>query len=166
VGQIVANYKNRFTLDYRFQLDNHDLSSRRHEVGATTNIGPVSLYGQYLFANPIEGAVIDDNREQLQVGAAYAATDEWRFRTATLHDLGGVDPGLRRASFGVDYTGECFTVSSTLDRNLTRNSSGESSTEIYFRIGLKNLGEFETSGISLGSSSDDDDDNKSILPPP
>jgi LPS-assembly protein len=128
-------------------------------------MGPVRMNAQYLFANPVEGTTIDDDREQLQLGVAYAATDEWQFRTATLHDLGGTDPGLRRASFGVDYSGECFTVSSTLDRNLTRNSSGESSTEIYFRIGLKNLGEFQTSGITLGRSSDDDDD-RSILPPP
>lgn len=165
VGQVVADYKQRFGLNYRFQLDNDNLASRRHEAGAYASVGPVRVNAQYLFANPIEGTSLDDNREQVSVGMAYRVNPEWQVRSAVLHDL-GADPGLRRATFGVDYSGECFTTSATLDRNLTRNSSGESSTEIFFRIGLKNLGEFQTSGISLGGSARDDADNSTTLMPP
>lgn len=167
VGQITANYKNRFTIDYRFQLDNVDMSPRRHEVSAMAQAGPVTLTSQYLYANPIEGTNLDDDREQIQAGIGYQVTDEWRVRTAVLRDL-GEDEGLRRATLGVDYLGQCFTVAATVDRNLTRDSSGESNTEVFFRVGLKNLGEFETSGISLGGSSSEDDDDESqalALPP-
>jgi len=46
-------------------------------------------------------------------------------------------------------------------RNLTRGSSGDSNTEATIRIGLKNLGEFTTSGINLDGlgGQDDDDEN-------
>lgn len=162
VGQITASYKRNFSLDYRFQLDNVDMSSRRHEVNTYGRVGPVTANAQYLYADPIAGTRIDDDREQIQLGLGYAFSDTWQVRTAVLRELGD-DPGLRRATFGVDYIGQCLTIAGTLDRNLTRDSSGESNTEIFFRIGLKNLGEFETSGISLGG--EDDDDNQNILPP-
>ena len=158
VGQVTAAYKDRFTLDYRFQLDNEKLSSRRHEVDASARAGPVQVAARYLYAGAIEGTDLNEDREQIQAGISYQVSEEWRVRSTALHDLGD-DPGLRKATFGVDYMGQCYNVSGTIQRNLTRDSSGESNTEIMFRVGLKNLGEFETSGINLTSSGSGSDDN-------
>jgi LPS-assembly protein len=57
-----------------------------------------------------------------------------------------------------------MTFGLTAQRSLTSDSSGDSGTEIMLRIGFKNLGEFETSGISLGSpgSDNDDDDDEDV----
>lgn len=159
VGQISASYKNRFNLDYRFQLDNDTRASRRHEASSSVNFGKVEVGAQYLYAKAIEGTSLSEDREQVSAYAAYSINDEWRVNTAALQDLGD-DPGLRKASFGVDYFGQCFNISGVVVRNLTRDSSGESNTEATIRIGLKNLGEFTTSGISLdglGGKEDDED---------
>lgn len=162
VGQVSASYKTRFNLDYRFQLDDNTHASRRHEVSSSASIGKLSLGAQYLYARAIEGTYLSEDREQVGASASYAVSDEWRVNTSILQDL-GEDPGLRRASFGVDYFGQCFNISGVVVRNLTRDSSGESSTEATIRIGLKNLGEFTTSGISLdglgGQDGDDNDDD-------
>lgn len=166
VGQITAGYKNRFSLDYRFQLDSEDSASRRHEVTAAAELGRLSLSSRYLYARALEGTNLSEDREQIQAAAAYQVADEWRVRSSITQDLGD-DPGMREADFGVDYIGQCLTLSGTLQRNLSREASGQSNTEIMFRMGFRNIGEFTTSGISLTSSGGDDeteDDSKGNLP--
>lgn len=167
VGQIAANYKNKFTLDYRFQLDSNSYASARHELSTTATIGKLQLGSQYLYAKAIEGTDLSETREQIYGYVGYRISDEWNVRSSVLHDL-GEDAGLRRAALGIDYFAQCFNISTTVERNLTRDSSGESNTEAMIRVGLKNLGEFTTSGISLdgiGGSSDDDERSVSAAPP-
>ncbi len=163
VGQISASYKARYSLDYRFQVDSETYASERHEVSGRATFGAVTLGSRYLYAKGIEDTELSSQREQVQGWVSYAINDQWRTNAYVLQDLGD-DPGLRRASWGLDYIGQCFNISGTVQRNLTSESSGESSTEAMFRIGLKNLGEFSISGISLdglGSSDDDDSDDRS-----
>lgn len=153
VGQISGVYADDYGLNYRFQLDNQTLASVRHEIDARARFGPVKLGSRYLFSDPIEGTSIDESRQQLQGSAAVQLARAWRVRTSALQDL-GQDPGLRKANLGLDYIGQCVNFSATATRTLTRESSGDSGTEIMFRIGLKNLGEFQTSGLDLNSSSE------------
>lgn len=165
VGQVTASYRQRYNLDYRFQLDSDSYGSHRHEVTAGADFGKVQMAARYLYANALGGTTLTESREQVQASVAYSLTDNWRVRTAALHDL-GEDPGLRRADLGVDYIGQCFNFSATARRNLTHDSSGDSGTEVMFRVGLKNIGEFQTSGINLTNSRNDEEDNdQEILPP-
>lgn len=153
VGQISGVYDSDYALDYRFQIGGQTLTSVRHEIDARGTFGPLEIGSRYLFSDPLEGTSIDESREQVQGSTAWRVSDRWRLRTAALHDL-GQDPGLRKANFGMDYMGQCVNFSATATRTLTRDSSGDSGTEIMFRIGLKNLGEFQTSGFSLTPSSE------------
>ena len=148
VGQITANYKNRYTLDYKFELDSNDYTARRHEVSAGLNVKRLQFGVSYLYARPIDGTTLADNREQVSGTATYELSDSWKVRAQATEAL-GADRGLRNALFGIDYLGQCFNVTGNLQRNLTDDSSGISSTVVVFRLGLKNLGEFSTSGINL-----------------
>lgn len=152
VGQVVARYKNIYDLNYRFQLNNKDLSSQRHEVDATADWNRFRLNANYLFASALEGTDILESREQLEGNAQLYLTKEWRARFGAIQDL-GASPGLRRAHVGLDYLGQCLFWSVTGRRNLTSDSSGDSSTEVLFRIGLKNLGEFEESSLRPANES-------------
>ncbi|MCB1562162.1 MAG: LPS-assembly protein LptD [Alphaproteobacteria bacterium] len=151
VGQVSANLKNRYNLNYRFQLDGSNLTSQRHEVDAGLYLSRFSLSSRYLFAKALEGTDINESREQLQADAAYYLSESWRMRTGGTQDLGAT-PGLRKAYVGLDYLGQCLSWSLTGERNLTDDSSGDSSTEVLFRIGLKNLGEFESSPLRPDSA--------------
>jgi len=152
VGEIKANYKGDYQLDYRFQLDNDKLSPQRHELAASMAISDLNLSTNYLYAKAIDGSVDIETREQINNSASYYINDQWRLFGSARHDLGS-KPGLRHANLGVDYLGQCISLSLIGQRNLTDNSSGNSGTEIFFRIGLKNLGEFKSTGVQLGSSS-------------
>lgn len=151
VGQISGRLKNRYDLNYRFQLDGSNLTSQRHEVDAGLYLSRFSLSSRYLFAKALEGTDINESREQLQADAAYYLTESWRMRTGGTQDLGAT-PGLRKAYVGLDYLGQCLSWSLTGERNLTDDSSGDSSTEVLFRIGLKNLGEFESAPLRPDSA--------------
>ncbi len=151
VGQVSGSYKGDYVLDYRFQLDNDSLASQRHEVDAYAKLGDLTLSSQYLFAKALAGTDIDETREQVRNAASYYINDGWRIFGAARHDLGD-NPGLRTANLGVDYTGQCVSLSVIGERTLTDDASGDSGTEIVFRIGLKNLGEFETSGVQIGGN--------------
>lgn len=144
VGEVNLLYGNRYQFDYRFQMDSRNLSSRRQEIDATADFGRLDLGGRYLFAKALEGTDIDESREQLQANAGYYWTQNWRSRLGFTQDLGDA-PGLRQAYIGLEYYGQCLFLSLTGQRNLTDDSSGESDTEVLFRIGLKNLGEFQRS---------------------
>jgi len=150
VGQITASYKNRFGLDYRFQLDQNDFSPRRHEVNANVKMGRIEIGSRYLSARALQGTTLDENREQVQGAVSYQVSDAWHLKSSVIQDL-GKDPGMRKASLGIDYEGQCMGLSGTLRRNLARDSSGESNTEVLFRVGLKNIGDFSTSAIPLDS---------------
>ncbi len=147
VGQVSAGYLGRYVANYRFQLDSRDLTSQRHEFDGFADFGRLSLSGRYLFAKSLEGTDIDESREQARLGASLYLTDEWRTRGHILQDL-GEDPGLREASIGLDYYGCCLNFSVTANRSITSDVSGDSGTDVMFRIGLKGLGEFQTGGAN------------------
>lgn len=152
-GQIRANFGSYFTTDYRFLLENDTFSSQRHELDAFASYGRLALGTQYLYARGLEGTDLDESREQIRPYSRFRFYDDWYLFGSMWYDL-GENEGLRQAIYGVDYLGQCMTFSLTSERTLTQDSTGDSGTEIMLRIGLKNLGEFVSSGISVGSGSD------------
>ncbi len=157
VGQVSALVGDRFSLDYRFQLDNEDLSNERDEVSLYAEVWKLDLSADYLYARGLEGTDIDESREQVKGRIDYHFVPDWTLRIGATQDL-GENPGLREAELGLVYDGQCLDFEIEAERSLADESSGDSGTEIMFRIGFKNLGEFRTSGLSIGDSNDDEDD--------
>ncbi len=146
VGQVSVMALDKYDLSYRFQLGSAALSSERHEIDARADWNRFILSSRYLFASSLEGTTIDESREQLQASVMYYFSKKWRGRMGATQDL-GESPGLRRGMAGLDYFGQCLSWSLIAKRNFTEDATGESATEITFNIGLKNLGEFKTSGL-------------------
>ncbi len=156
VGHVKLNAGKYLDATYRFQLEDENMSSRRHEVDLASTVGPVTLSGKYFYANAISGSQIaDESREQVLGGTRIKLSDNWEVFGTARYDL-GENEGLRQAVYGVDYLGQCITLSVIGSRTLTSESTGDSGTEVFFRIGLKNLGEFETSSFTIGGDDGDD----------
>ncbi len=145
VGRVSGQYKDVYDLSYRFQIGSEELSSQRHELQASADWNRFLVQASYLFAAPVADTGTLESREQLGVNTQFYLTPEWRTRFGGIQDL-GEDPGLREAYAGIDYLGQCVFWSLTGERNLTSAASGDSSTEVVFRVGLKNLGGFERTG--------------------
>jgi len=150
VGQISGSYDDRYGVNYRFQLDNATLSSQRHELDAFVDWNRLSLNSRYLFASSLEGTDINESREQVMAAGIYKMTNDWALKGGALYDL-GTDSGLRKASVGIDYSGCCTSFSLSAKRTLTSEASGDSGTDIFFRIGLKNIGGFQRAGTGAVS---------------
>ncbi len=157
VGQVSAMLGDYVDLDYRFQLENENMSSQRHELDATFSVDPLSLNTRYFYANGLSGSDLTQSRQQIRQSARLRLYDDWYLGSAVWYDF-GEDEGLRQVSYGLDYIGQCLTFSVTAERKFTNDSSGDSGSEIMLRLGLKNLGEFQSSGINIGGGSDSDDD--------
>ncbi len=156
IGQVSIGAGSLFNLDYRFQLENENLTSRRHELDASLNWDRLYLGTRYFYAKGLEGTDLDETREQIYPAARFRVYDNWYTFGSFWYDLGEKE-GLRQATYGVDYQGQCMTFALYSQRTLTNDSTGDSGTEIMMRIGLKNLGEFESSVADISSSGSDDE---------
>lgn len=164
VGQVSAVIGRNFDLDYRIQLNGDTFASHRHELDTSLHFDRLELGTRYFYVNAIEGTDLDKPREQIQPTARLRFYDNWWMAAGMRYDLSGDDEGLREAVYGLDYDGQCMTASFRASRTLTDDDTGDSGTELMFRVAFKNLGEFESSGITLGGNREsDDDDERSTL---
>ncbi|MEM9470096.1 MAG: LPS assembly protein LptD [Pseudomonadota bacterium] len=157
IGQLSSSLGSNLTLDYRFQFDEDDYNSKRHEVDFTGNLGPVTASTRYFYASALEGTDLNEDREQIRSGLRLKLDDQWSVFGSAQYDFDEDDEGFRRATSGFLFEGQCLTFGITGQKTFTRDTSGDSDTTIMARIGLKNLGEFQTSAFSIGSSDDTDD---------
>lgn len=141
VGQVAADYQGRYGIDYRFQIVGDTMNSARHEADFYADLHPFHFDARYLFAQALEGTNITESREQGRLAAGVNLTENWHVFSDVIYDL-GEDDGLREAWFGIDYSGCCVSYSLSAKRNITDDASGESGTEVMFRMGLKGLGQF------------------------
>ncbi len=155
VGQISTSLGQNLNLDYRIQLDENDFSSKRHELDMNAVMGPFALSTRYFYTAGLQGTDLDESREQINNGLTYSINDEWYIFGASQYDFDRTNEGFRSIASGFGYNGQCLNFALTGFKTFTRDTSGDSDTQIMARIGLKNLGEFQTSGISIDSSSDE-----------
>lgn len=144
VGQLVGQYQDLYSLNYRFQLASQDMQAERHELYGFANFGDLSLSSTYLYAKNLEGTDLQDGREQVYGSAAYHLNEEWNLLTDLRYDLSEEEKGLRYSSVGINYIGQCFTILTTLRRSYADKDTGEASTEFSVQLGLKNLGSIGT----------------------
>lgn len=151
VGQIATSFNGNFDIDYRFQLDEHNLDPSRHEVQAEGAFRDLNWNARYTYAKAVQGTGINETREQVQSGLAYKLNDNWRVTANGLLDL-GEQPGLRRAGAGILYSDECFNFGVQGVRRITNRTTGQSETSILMRLGFKYLGEFNVPQILIGET--------------
>lgn len=144
VGQIIAQYQDLYSLDYRFQFASQNMQSERHELYGYANFGDLSLSTTYLYARRLENTDLMDSRQQIYGSADYRFSDEWHISTSTRYDLSKEEQGLRYAGVGLNYIGQCFNILTSLKRTYADKDTGDNATEFSVQLGLKNIGSFGT----------------------
>lgn len=157
VGRVRYQGAGGSMFEYGSRFDEETLAARRHDMTMNLIQDPVSIAASYYYLGPLEGTDLTESQEQLMVAPSVKLSDEWYLRNQFRYDLSGDqdERGLQTASFGLDYIGDCMTFSATLERNNLDEASGTSETEIFFRVGFKNLGEIESSPISFSTRDDE-----------
>jgi LPS-assembly protein len=153
VGEIDAGISKYLNADYHFQLDN-SLAIRRHELQVVAGNDTISGAARYIYINDIAGTGFTEPRQQVEFGGKYRFREHWYTAADTLTDIGTLDPGLRKASFSINYADECFTFTAEAVRNLLRDQTGNNGTVVLFRVGFKNIGEFSAPSVQLTQTHD------------
>ena len=127
-------------LDYvfRFRLDPDRLSFRR--VESYLNAGPESVRVKLGYVFLGRELAFDEfgRREEINVATRIKLTDYWSVHAEYRRDLGEKDDLF--AGFGLRYEDECFELLTAFERRFTRDRDVEPTTNLIFRIRLKNLG--------------------------
>jgi LPS-assembly protein len=141
VGRVSVIPSSFLNVLYRFRLDKDDLEPRRHEIA--TSFGPRALrFGvSYLFIDRQPNVSEFPTREEIQASAVAQLTPHWSAGANLVRDL-TESGGQLRHGFAVVYEDECFIFTSSYTRTFTIDRDLQPSDTIYFRLALKNLGEF------------------------
>ncbi len=131
-------------MNYRFQLGSNNFQSERHELDASADFGKLSVAAIYLYARKLERTDIQDSRQQIYGASNYEFDENWSLSTNARYDLSKEEQGLRYAGLGVNYTGQCFSVLTSLRRSYADKETGDNATEFLIQLGLKNIGTFGT----------------------
>lgn len=143
VGQLETTFYNRFYTDYRFQVNEDDFESRKHELQAALLDDDYELRTSYIFAQDVDGTGINTNRQQLELSGAKALSKKWSFGLDGLQDLSG-DAGLLKSGVSLQYKNECLRATLRGERDLTDRLTGGSDSRVLFSLGLRNLGGYDT----------------------
>lgn len=146
-SDVVGNLDGTFgahDINYAFQFESRHLRSNRHELNTNSDFGRFSVSSQYLFAKGLEGSEFETSRQQAKLSGGYYLTPDYQLEVSGTRNL-GEDEGMRKASAGLNYYGQCVSWGLIAERDYTDDDGEGSDLEVMFRLGLKNLGEFQKS---------------------
>lgn len=158
VGRLRYTGASGDTIEYNGRFDAGTGASQRQDVTLNLNFDPLFLGATYFYVAPLAGTDLLEDREQVALYPTLKLTDEWSMRSNVRYDLSGNDStrGLQSVGLGFDYIGDCIDFSITANRNSLDEAAGTNETEVFFRLGFKNLAEIETSAFSFGERTDED----------
>ncbi|WP_244301519.1 LPS-assembly protein LptD [Stappia sp. P2PMeth1] len=146
VGSLYFDTRHGFRLGAQARFDHKSFSVRRGQVEATGIYGPVTgnLAYAYLSAQPNLG--ITTPREEIIGSASLRLQENWRVFGSIRYDL--ERRNMVRDSFGIGYDDEGFSLSFAYSQDRSRNNGQTTDTLLYFRFGLRTLGDtqFSTTG--------------------
>lgn len=143
VGQVETTFYNRFYTDYRFQLNEQNLESRKHELQTALLDDDYELRTNYIFAEEVVGTGISTNRQQLGFSGAKSLDQNWSVGAEALYDLTG-EAGLLKSGLALQWKNECLRLTLRGERDLTDRQTGGSDNRVLFSLGLRNLGGYDT----------------------
>jgi len=140
VGEIGLTHSELANLVYQFQLDEDDLSVRRHEVFTQISGGRFGLDLGYLKID--RGLTIDDrgDREEIHFAAELEAVENWTVFGGLIHRLGADSDPIEWES-GVRLSNDCcIELGITVRKRFTRDRDVEPGTSVILSLSLRNLG--------------------------
>lgn len=144
VGAINADIPDRMNIAYATRLDSGSFDPRAHDLRLT--LGPKDLQGwaSYLYLDqPSTDGLSQTRRQELSIGGRWKFTDYWAIAGNHSRDLERTD-GALTTNVTLTYQDECMTFALTGSRDHVAKTGLSSGDSVFFRLILKNLGEFES----------------------
>ncbi|WP_445376334.1 LPS-assembly protein LptD [Niveispirillum fermenti] len=149
VGKVELTPSPWLDVSYSFRLDSETLAQRLHDVSGVFGPSQFRVTGSYIYLDKQiqDGGLATRNREELSLGVSSALTDRWSVGVSHRRDL-APDGGPVLSSATLTYQEECLTFQLVGERNYTRRIGIDTGDRLFFRVVLKNLGEFLSPSLS------------------
>ncbi len=139
VGRVTIEPSDYISLQYRFRLDEDDLSAESNELQVSAGPDLLRFDVNYL---QLQGAREFNDREEVYARASSQLTENWSATANVRHDLTG--SGFTTSwGGGIKYQDECIVADLRYNRKFTRNRDVPSTDTVFLRVSLRHLGEFQ-----------------------
>lgn len=156
VSAVEINYDEYVRISYRNRIDRKEFEPRRHELSANLGIDMIDLDVRYVLFEDDTTQEFDGREEvEFEVGTQFSRY--WRNETFGTQDLSGGST-TRELGSRLIYEDECLLFEVEYSRSDIEDDDIDSSDSIFFRIGLKTLGDIST-GFTRGGSNTSEDRN-------
>jgi len=143
VGSLNLDTRYGVRLGAQARFDDDDFSVNRLQAQASGAYGPVVSTIAYAFLDAQPSLGIETPREEVLGAASLRLEENWRAFGSLRYDLENSD--VVQNGVGLGYDDEGFSISVSYGEDRSRNDSVEVDRTVFVRIGLRTLGNTQTS---------------------
>jgi LPS-assembly protein len=147
VGSLYLDTQYGVKLGAQARFDKDDFTFNRVQAQASAIYGPVVSTLAYAFLNAQPDVGIDSPREELLGSASLRLEDNWRIFGSMRYDL--ENSNIVQDGVGIGYDDEGFSLSVSYAEDRSRNDGDDVNRTLYFRIGLRTIGNTQVSSGAL-----------------
>ena len=134
VGRVDVGYREYLRLLYRFRYDYEKLRSRRDEIGASFGLDTFKISANYLFIDNQPSPMGSEDRREINLGLDAKITDSVALRGETQRDIQDGRYLWHRGE--IAYREDCYDVSFSFERTLTRDRDIRPTNTFLLRVSL------------------------------
>ena len=140
VGRFTYVPNDSFSVNYRFRLDRQDLSPNRVELGLNLFNQKHIMGLDYILIDEQSETEEFGNREQIDLKINSQLLEKWTSSLQLVQDLTDNSNRTIKASIGVTYTDECFTIGIQYQREDMIGEELQPEDQVVLLINFRDLG--------------------------
>tara|TARA_B100001123_G_scaffold449291_1_gene613981 strand:+ start:895 stop:3012 length:2118 start_codon:yes stop_codon:yes gene_type:complete len=140
VGRVLLSSDDWVSLIYRFRLDKDSFTPRRSELGLSLVEDGYSFVVDYALLDEQLATKTFGNREQLDFKLSARINQEWSSSVQLVQDLSNSSNRTRKASLGLTYSDECFTLGLEYQRKDLSDDALDPEDQVLLLVNFRNLG--------------------------
>ena len=138
VARVNVSPGKHLNLIYRSRLDKSNFSFKRNELQVGAGPPALKFSANYIFFEA-QSDVDFSGREEISGTISTKLNRSWHSNINSRYDLDG-SGDLRNLGMNLTYDCECFTLSTTINRQFYRDRDLRPSDSIMFKLSFKTLG--------------------------
>lgn len=143
VGSLYLDTQYGVKVGAQARFDKDDFSVNRLQAQASAIYGPVVSSLTYAFLGEQPDVGIDDPREEVLGSASLRLQENWRVFGSMRYDI--ENSNIVQDGVGIGYDDEGFSLSVSFAEDRSRNDGDTVNRTLYFRIGLRTIGNTQVS---------------------
>ncbi len=147
VGSLYLDTQYGVKVGAQARFDKDDFTVNRLQAQASAIYGPVVSSLAYAFLGEQPDVGIDDPREEILGAASLRLQENWRVFGSMRYDI--ENSNIVQDGVGIGYDDEGFSLSVSFAEDRSRNDGDTVNRTLYFRIGLRTIGNTQVSSGAL-----------------